>query len=129
MRTLEIKQKLKERAQKLKADTAALYLAFKHKDTPVLAKVIVGIIICYALSPIDLIPDFIPVIGFLDDVLLLPLLILLAIKLIPEQILTECRKQENDIWKDGKPKNFLYALPIIVIWFVIIGVVVKMIWF
>jgi uncharacterized membrane protein YkvA (DUF1232 family) len=128
MRTSEIKRKLRERAQILKADTAALYLACKRKDTPILAKIIVGVTICYALSPIDLIPDFIPVIGFLDDVLLLPLLIIIAVKLIPIQLLTECREQANDIWKNGTPKNFLYALPIVVIWLAIIAVVVKTIW-
>jgi uncharacterized membrane protein YkvA (DUF1232 family) len=129
MSASEIKRKLKERAQMLKADTAALYLACKRKDTPTLAKIIVGVAICYALSPIDLIPDFIPVIGFLDDVLLLPLLIIIAMKLIPMQILAECREQANDIWKNRKPKNFLYALPIIVIWLAVIAAVVKTAWF
>ena len=120
--------KLKERAQKLKSDTSALYLAFKRKDTPILAKAVIGAAICYALSPVDLIPDFIPVLGFLDDVILLPLLIAAAVKLIPAQILCDCREQAKDIWKEGSPKNFLYALPVIVIWIVIIAIVVKTIW-
>ncbi|GHU49575.1 hypothetical protein FACS1894127_3120 [Clostridia bacterium] len=122
---MELTQKLKNRAHKLKSDISALYLALKRKDTPLLAKAVIAITICYALSPIDLIPDFIPVLGFLDDVLLLPLLIVIAIKLIPAQILIECREQANDIWKNGSPKKFWYALPIIVIWVIVIAVIIK----
>jgi uncharacterized membrane protein YkvA (DUF1232 family) len=124
-----LRDKLKVRAGKLKTDTAALYIAFKRKDTPVLAKIIIAAAVCYALSPIDLIPDFIPVIGFLDDVLLLPFLIALAVKLIPTQILEESREQASEIWQDGKPKRFIYALPVILIWLVIIAVIVIVILF
>lgn len=121
--------RLKERARVLKSETAALYLAFKRKDTPLLAKIIVGITVCYALSPIDLIPDFIPVLGFLDDVLILPLLIALAIKIIPKQILEECRKEAESMQKGKVSKRFVYALPVIIIWLFIIGLIVKAIWF
>lgn len=120
---------LKSRAASLKQQITALYLAFKRRDTPVLAKIIVGITVCYALSPIDLIPDFIPVLGFLDDVLILPLLITLAIKLIPKTILEECRKEAELMQQEKLSKQFVYALPIIVIWFLIIGLIVKAIWF
>jgi hypothetical protein len=64
-----LKAKLSERAQRIASDTAALFLALKRKETPPLAKILIGIAVCYALPPIDLIPDFIPVIGLLDDVL------------------------------------------------------------
>jgi uncharacterized membrane protein YkvA (DUF1232 family) len=120
---------LRDRAKFLKNETAALYLAFKRKDTPLLAKIIVGITVCYALSPIDLIPDFIPVLGFLDDVLILPLLITLAIKLIPKQILDECREQASSMQNEKASKRFIYALPIIIIWFFVIALIVKAIWF
>lgn len=63
---------LKERAQSLKRDIPAVFLALKDKDTPISAKVLAGITVCYALSPVDLIPDFIPVLGYLDDLILLP---------------------------------------------------------
>ncbi len=116
---------LKNRAKVLKNETSALYLAFKRKDTPLPAKIIVGIAVCYAFSPIDFIPDFIPVLGFLDDVLLLPFLITLAIKLIPGPILEECRKEAASIPKEGKPKRLIYALPVIIIWLVIIGLLLK----
>jgi uncharacterized membrane protein YkvA (DUF1232 family) len=121
-------EKLKERARKLKSETAVLYIAFKRKETPLLAKIIISIAICYALSPIDLIPDFIPVIGFLDDVLILPFLVAIAIKLIPSHVMEESREQAKEIWKDGKPKRFVYALPVIIIWFVVIFVTIKAIW-
>jgi uncharacterized membrane protein YkvA (DUF1232 family) len=120
---------LKARAKKLKHETSALYIAFKRKDTPLLAKIVVGITVCYALSPIDLIPDFIPVLGFLDDVLLLPLLIALAIKLIPKNILDECRNEAESKSGEKPSKQFLYALPVIIIWFILIGLIVKAIWF
>jgi uncharacterized membrane protein YkvA (DUF1232 family) len=116
---------LKKRAKLLKHETAALYIAFKRKDTPVMAKIILGITICYALSPIDLIPDFIPVLGFLDDVLLLPLLITLAIKLIPKQIIDECRKEAESTQQERKSKQFIYAIPVIIIWLIIAALIVK----
>lgn len=126
---MPLKARLRARSQKLKADTAALYLALKRKDTPLLAKIIIALAVCYALSPIDLIPDFIPVIGFLDDVLLLPGLIVLAVKLIPAAVLDECREQSREMWADGKPKSWKFALPVIVIWLAVIALVVKIIWF
>ena len=84
---------LKDRAKKLKMDIPAIFLALKDKDTPVPAKIFGGITIVYALSPIDLIPDFIPVLGYLDDVILLPLLIGLTIKFIPEDDLKRAKTE------------------------------------
>lgn len=120
---------LKERAKKLKTDIPAVFLALKRKETPILAKVIAGITVAYALSPIDLIPDFIPVLGFLDDVILLPGLVALTIKLIPREIFEECRAQSADIWADGKPVKWYYAIPIALVWLLLIFVIVKAIWF
>lgn len=120
---------LKERSEKLKVDIPALFLAMKHKKTPLIAKVLAVLAIAYALSPIDLIPDFIPVIGLLDDVLILPALIAASVKLIPHNVFEECRIQAKDMWKDGKPNKWYYALPIFIIWLLIILVVVKLIWF
>ena len=124
-----IRDALQARARRLKADTAALYIALKRKDTPVAAKIVIGIAVCYALSPIDLVPDFIPVIGFLDDVLLLSLLVTIAIRLIPAPVLEESREQAKEIWQDGKPKRFVYALPVLLVWLAVIAVVIKAIWF
>ena len=83
---------LKARAKKLKTDIPAIFLSLKDKDTPVIAKVFAGITVAYALSPIDLVPDFIPVLGYLDDVILLPMLVTLTLKFIPEDVLKKYRK-------------------------------------
>ena len=116
---------LKLRAKQLKADIPALFLALKDKDTPIPAKIFAGITVAYALSPIDLIPDFIPILGYLDDVLLLPFLVALTIKLIPREILEEKRRQAEELWKDGKPKKWYYAIPVALIWLVIVGLLIK----
>lgn len=77
---------LKEWAQNLKKDIPAIFLCLKDRDTPLIAKVFAGVTVAYALSPIDLVPDFIPVLGYLDDIILLPVLVVLTLKFIPEQI-------------------------------------------
>ena len=120
---------LKERARKLKTDIPALFLALKDKETPVLAKVLAGITVAYALSPIDLAPDFIPVLGYIDDIILLPMLIVATIKFIPKNVLDRCRKQSEGMWKEGKPKKWYYAMPIVLIWLVIIVLLLKLIFF
>ena len=118
-----------ERAAKLKTDLPALFLALKDRETPVLAKVFAGITVAYALSPIDLIPDFIPVLGVLDDVILLPVLIVITVKLIPAPVLERCKAQSEGMWKNGKPKKWVYAIPIVLIWLVIIALLLKAIIF
>jgi uncharacterized membrane protein YkvA (DUF1232 family) len=118
---------LKRKAEQLKKDVPAVFLALKHKDTPVIAKIMAAITVGYALSPIDFIPDFIPVLGYLDDLLLLPLLVTLTIKLIPKGIIEQCRKESEGMWAHGKPKKWYYAIPIIMIWLFILGVIVKII--
>jgi uncharacterized membrane protein YkvA (DUF1232 family) len=120
---------LKERANKLKTDIPAVFLAIKRKETPWYAKALAGIAVAYALSPIDLIPDFIPVLGYLDDVLLLPALVALAVKGIPREVLEQCRVEAAELWRNGKPKMWKYAIPIIIFWLLIILIVVKAIWF
>ena len=112
----ELYMDLKARAKKLKTDIPALFLALKDKDTPILAKVFAGITVAYALSPIDLVPDFIPLLGYLDDVILLPMLVALTIKFIPKDVLDRKRKQAEGMWSEGKPKKWYYAIPIVIIW-------------
>lgn len=120
---------LKERAKKLKTDIPAVFLALKHNKTPVWAKITAAVTVCYALSPIDLIPDFIPVLGYLDDVILLPSLIALTIKLIPQDVWLECREKSEGMWTAGKPKKWYCAIPIVTIWAIIIWLILKVIWF
>ena len=109
-------ENLKQRAQHLKAETFALYLAARDPRTPWYAKLLVAGIVAYALSPIDLIPDFIPVIGYLDDLILLPLGILWAIKLIPPVVLSECRARAQTNLAQRKPVSWMAATVIILVW-------------
>lgn len=119
---------LKERAKKLKTDIPTIFLALKDKETPIIAKIFAGITVVYALSPIDFIPDFVPVLGYLDDVILLPALVALTIKLIPEEVLERNRKSAENLWEDGKPKKWYYAIPMVVIWALIIWLIIKAVW-
>ena len=116
---------LKERAKKLKTDIPAIFLALKDKETPIIAKIFAGITVAYALSPIDLIPDFIPVLGYLDDVILLPAFVALTIKFIPNDILEKNRKLSEGMWENGKPKKWYYAIPIVLIWILIVIWILK----
>lgn len=116
---------LKERAAALKTDIPAVFLALKAKETPLIAKIAAGITVAYALSPIDLIPDFVPILGYLDDVILLPALVSLTLKLIPSDIMEACRTQTKGMWTDGRPKKWYYAIPIIIVWALIAFVIVK----
>ena len=119
---------LKEKAKQLKTDIPALFLALKDKETPFVAKLFAGITVAYALSPIDFIPDFIPVLGYLDDLILLPVLVALTIKFIPKEVMERNQKLAGDMWKDGKPEKWYYSIPIILVWLVIICLVVKALW-
>jgi uncharacterized membrane protein YkvA (DUF1232 family) len=112
--------KLKEKAKEIKRNISAIYIALKKKETPWYAKIAAGLTIGYALSPIDLIPDFIPVLGYLDDLIILPALALLTIKLIPKEVMDACRAEAEGMWKDGKPKKWYFAVPIILIWSAVI---------
>ena len=124
----ETSMNLKERAIKLKKDIPAVYLALKNKETPLLAKICAWATVAYALSPIDLIPDFIPVLGYLDDLIILPMMVALTVKLIPREILEQCRTESEDLWQNGKPRKFIYAFPIVAIWLLILIIIVRAIW-
>ncbi|AWK52981.1 hypothetical protein DIC82_19165 [Clostridium beijerinckii] len=117
----------KDRAKKLKSDIPALFIALNKKETPVIAKIFAGIAIGYALSPIDFIPDFIPVIGLLDDIILVPILIAITIKFIPEEIFMQCRVEAENLWRDGKPKKWYLAIPIILVWVLLIFLIIKLV--
>lgn len=118
--------RLKDKAKKLKRDKPAVFLAMKRKDTPMIAKIFGAITVGYALSPIDLVPDFIPVFGYLDDVILLPLFVTLTLKFIPKKLFDECRQQANGMWADGKPKKWYYAIPIVIVWILLVCLIVRM---
>jgi uncharacterized membrane protein YkvA (DUF1232 family) len=118
---MHINSNLKAWAKRIKRDGVTLWFAGKNPRTPWYAKALGVFVVAYALSPIDLIPDFIPVLGYFDDVLLLPALIWLAIRLLPPEVLAQCRDQADD-WmkkKGSKPSNWTGAIVIVMIWIVI----------
>ncbi|GHV73625.1 hypothetical protein AGMMS49940_09270 [Spirochaetia bacterium] len=115
---------LKTKAQDLSHNLSALSLVYKRKDVSILAKGVILLAVGYALSPIDLIPDFIPILGYLDDLIILPALIFIAIKLIPREILEECKAEAKGLWQNGKPKKWYYAIPIALVWILAFGIVV-----
>ena len=119
---------LKVRARQLKKNIYLLYLIFRHPKTPWYAKALSIATVAYALSPIDLIPDFIPVLGYLDDLLIVPCGIILSLKLVPSDIIDECRENTSD---ETSIKKFgTYAATfIILIWVFIIYIIVKSIFF
>ena len=118
-------ERIKAKVEELKYDVSALYLVYKRKDVPVYAKIMIVVTIAYALSPIDLIPDFIPVLGYLDDIILVPFFIYISLKLIPKEIMAECREQAKDLWQNGRPKKWYYAIPIVIIWVVVVCIVIR----
>jgi uncharacterized membrane protein YkvA (DUF1232 family) len=105
---------LRERAARLKRDVIALWFALRHPRTPIAAKLVAAVVVGYALSPIDLIPDFIPVLGFLDDVILLPAGIALCLKLIPPDVLAECRERAQGSLE--RPRSVVAAAVIAALW-------------
>ena len=116
-------QQLKARAKALKADTYALYLAARHRDTPWYAKVFTACVAAYALSPIDLIPDFIPVLGYLDDLIIVPLGLAVAVRMVPPAVMCQCREQAREAMDSGKPVSRAGAAFIVLVWLAAIALV------
>jgi uncharacterized membrane protein YkvA (DUF1232 family) len=108
--------RLKDWARRMKRDTLALYLARRDPRVPWHAKAMAMVTAAYALSPIDLIPDFIPVLGYLDDLIILPLFIYLTIRFIPPEIMVELRAQADQRLSERRPHNMTGAVVIILIW-------------
>jgi uncharacterized membrane protein YkvA (DUF1232 family) len=107
---------LEAASQQLKIETYALYLAYKDPRTPWYAKIFAACVVGYAFSPIDFIPDPIPILGYLDDLILVPAGVLLALKLIPPPVMVDCRIKAAELIKQGKPVNRVAAIFIVAIW-------------
>src|SRR2546425_9712172 len=108
----------RQHARAIKRDTYALYLACKDPRVPWYARALAAVVVAYAFSPIDLIPDFIPVLGYLDDLILVPLGIYLTIRLIPPPVLAQARR-EADAWlaqKQIRPRSYWAAAFIVLVW-------------
>lgn len=107
---------IKTWAKNLKRKIFILYFACKDKRVPWYAKTFTAGVVAYAFSPIDLIPDFVPILGYLDDIIIVPLGIMLALKIIPINVIAECEMQAEEMLKNGKPKNWVAGSLIIIIW-------------
>lgn len=113
-------RRLKQKVKTIKSEIYVLILAYSDNRTPILAKIIIGVTVGYLFSPIDLIPDFIPILGLLDDLIIVPLLILLSIRLIPTNVLSEVRERIKNIEKIYKKNNWVFASIIILIWLILL---------
>ena len=118
--------KLKQRATALKTDAYALYIAARDPRVPWYAKAFMGLVLAYAFSPVDLIPDFIPVLGYLDDLLIVPLGIALVLKMIPAEVLTDARLKVEELSQKGEPVIRGGAVIVVIVWLVILAL---MAWF
>jgi len=120
-------------AGRLKSETHALYLAYRDPRMPWYAKLFAALVVGYAFSPIDLIPDAIPVLGYLDDLILVPLGVALAVRMIPEDVLSESRQKAREMVERGeRPVSRAAAAVIVVLWLALavlgVLVVVRMVW-
>lgn len=113
-------KKIKAWAKKLKQQIFLLYFAYKDVRVAWYAKFFTICVVAYAFSPIDLIPDFIPILGYLDDVILVPLGIMFAMKMIPKEVIGDCESKADEMMKKGKPKNWIAGSLIILLWCIII---------
>ena len=124
---MRIIERWKRRARQLGVETYTLYLAFKDPRVPWYAKVFAACVVGYAFSPIDLIPDFIPVLGYLDDLVLVPLGVALVLKMMPKAVLDECRANAQEGLRQDRPRNRVAAGVIIAIWILVVALVVAVV--
>jgi uncharacterized membrane protein YkvA (DUF1232 family) len=116
---MAVLERLRRRARRLKGETVALYLAARHPATPWYARAFVVAVIAYAVSPIDLIPDFIPVLGYLDELILLPLAIVVAARMVPAPVLAECRARADELTARGRRLGRIGAVVIVAVWVIV----------
>jgi uncharacterized membrane protein YkvA (DUF1232 family) len=115
-------------ARQLKTKTYAVYLACKDPRTPWYARLFGVAVVAYAFSPIDLIPDFIPVLGHLDDLIIVPLGIAIALRMIPQNVLDECQNTAQQMLESGKPTNWVATCVIVAIWLLVVALTVWLLW-
>jgi uncharacterized membrane protein YkvA (DUF1232 family) len=114
----------RRRARQLSAQTYTLYLAYQHPRTPWYAKVFAALIVGYVFSPIDPIPDFIPGVGLLDEMVVVPIGVLIAAKMIPPDVLAECREKAREVAKGEKPVSRVAAVVVVAVWLLCVAVAV-----
>ena len=113
--------RLKSRASALKIELHALALAYRDPRVPWSARLVAALVVVYAFSPIDLIPDPIPIVGYLDDLILVPAGIALALRLIPAEVMADCRAQVRAKVPDGRSVSWAGAALVVMIWIALVG--------
>src|ERR671915_1967601 len=114
----------KQRARQLSAQTYALYLAYRHPRTPWYAKVFAALVVGYVFSPIDPIPDFIPVVGLLDEMVVVPIEVLIAAKMIPREVMEECQEKAREVAEGQKPVSRVAAVVVVAVWLLCVALAV-----
>jgi uncharacterized membrane protein YkvA (DUF1232 family) len=114
----------RRRARQLSAQTYTLYLAYRHPGTPWYAKVFAALIVGYVFSPIDPIPDFLPGVGLLDEMVVVPLGVLLAAKMVPQEVFEECREKAREVAEGEKPVSRVAVVVVICVWLVCVALAV-----
>lgn len=112
--------KLKDRAHALKREAYALYIVARDPRVPWYARAFMALVLAYTFSPIDLIPDFVPALGHLDDLVIIPLGIFIALKMIPPEVMAEARRQSEELLQKGRPISRAGAVMVIAIWLAIL---------
>jgi len=120
-------ERWKRQVKLLRAETYALYLAYRDPRVPWYSKAFAALVVGYAFSPIDLIPDFVPILGYLDDLILVPIGITIALKMIPNEVMEECRVDAREALKDGRPTNWAAAIVIVGIWLLLVAIFILLI--
>jgi len=123
---MSVRDRLKAWAWGLKRDVVALWIAARDSRTPWAAKVAAALVAAYALSPIDLIPDFVPILGYLDDMILVPLGIALVLRMIPAELMAEFRAAAQA--REGRPRSLAAALVILMLWLTAAGGLGLLVW-
>ena len=114
----------KRRARRLSAQTYALYLAYRHPRTPWYAKVFAALMVGYVFSPIDPIPDFIPGVGLLDEMVVVPIGVLIAVKMIPREVMEECQEKARVVTEGEKPVSRVAAVVVVAVWLLCVALAV-----
>ena len=114
----------KQRARHLSAQTYTLYLAYRHPGTPWYAKVFAALVVGYVFSPIDPIPDFIPVVGLLDEMVVVPIGVLIAAKMIPREVMEECQEKAREVAEGQKPVSRVAAVVVVAVWLLCVALAV-----
>ncbi|MHA1687624.1 MAG: YkvA family protein [Candidatus Heimdallarchaeaceae archaeon] len=129
MQVLKLIEKWKNWAYKLKKETYTLYLVYRDPRVSFFKKLFLFIVVAYAFSPIDLIPDFIPLLGYLDDLIIVPLGVFIAMKIIPKDVYLDCKKRATEEFRNNEMSSFkLIGIIIVIIWLTILGLIAYYFW-